>query len=307
MIFIIISKVKSACMALVPDTILYRLWNSVIILKSLSTKKKFEESEQYPVWLEWDQLELLHNKYPHPPKYNYDRASRYDRAKKQVGEMLKTIGREINQITKCLELGCGDGISSYILKNIGKIPTAIDVHVEKFEEEVGEAGVTFLQMNANNLEFEDGSFDLVFSCDAFEHFSDPELVLKEAIRVLKKGGYLYLSFGPLYNSPKGLHAYEEITVPYCHFLFPRDLLDKFITFKKKLPISYDQINCWSLKEFRNLFIKHSNKLQIIKYYEKFTPHHLDLIAQYPSCFKSKIQSFDELRVESIKALFRKTH
>ena len=75
-------------------------------------------------------------------------------------------------------------------------------------------------MDAANMQFEDETFDFVFSYDAFEHFASPENVLLEAIRVVRKRGYIYLEFGPLYYSPYGEHAYRSITVPYCQFLFP---------------------------------------------------------------------------------------
>jgi len=45
-----------------------------------------------------------------------------------------------------------------------------------------------------NLPFPDGSFDLVFSSTVLEHTEDPELVLAEAIRVLKPGGRMQFVF-----------------------------------------------------------------------------------------------------------------
>ena len=41
--------------------------------------------------------------------------------------------------------------------------------------------------------FEDQSFDLIFALDILEHIPDPESALDEIIRLLKKGGYLFIS------------------------------------------------------------------------------------------------------------------
>ena len=124
-----------------------------------------------------------------------------------------------------------------------------------------------LLMDAANLEFANESFDFVFSFDAFEHFKEPESVLKEAVRVLRKGGYIYLFFGPLYMSPMGLHAYRSITVPYCQFFFPKELLEEYADTNGLDAINFSQINYWALEDYRNLWKKYSNILEIIRYHE----------------------------------------
>jgi ubiquinone/menaquinone biosynthesis C-methylase UbiE len=43
-------------------------------------------------------------------------------------------------------------------------------------------------MNVHNMDFEDGTFDLVFSYDSFEHFEEPSKDFEEIIRVAKPGG-----------------------------------------------------------------------------------------------------------------------
>ncbi len=43
---------------------------------------------------------------------------------------------------------------------------------------------------AENLPFDDNSFDLIYSTNVLEHVQDPKLTLEESIRVLKPGGYL---------------------------------------------------------------------------------------------------------------------
>jgi len=43
---------------------------------------------------------------------------------------------------------------------------------------------------AENLPFDNNSFDLIYSTNVLEHVQDPKLTLEESIRVLKPGGYL---------------------------------------------------------------------------------------------------------------------
>lgn len=50
-----------------------------------------------------------------------------------------------------------------------------------------------MHQDAMNLSFEDDTFDVMISCDVFEHVADPQKALREAYRCLKKGGELLVS------------------------------------------------------------------------------------------------------------------
>lgn len=163
-----------------------------------------------------------------------------------------------------------------------------------------------MQMNAVDLKFEDESFDFVFSHDAFEHVGSPEDVLREAMRVVRKGGYIYLDFGPIYYSPFGEHAYESIPVPYCQFLFTREMINNFAIQKGLQTIDFNHVNGWSLEKYRRLWNKYSHVISKVRYYESIDLSHLDVIRAYPSCFKSKSNYFENFIVDNIKALFIKS-
>jgi len=129
--------------------------------------------------------------------------------------------------------------------------------------------------------------------------------LEEAIRVVRTGGYIYLNFAPLYMSPYGLHVYRLITIPYCQFLFPKELLQQFANAKGLSAMPFPDVNGWTLEDFRKLWNQYSHILKRTMYYERLNVSHLDLIMKYPSCFKSKNKYFDNFIVSSIEVLFKK--
>lgn len=273
--------------------------------KILKAKSIFEQASEEPVWLERDVLESLQQKYSSPPEYCYDPKSLEQRGKERAGQLLRLIPTKKEKINTFLELGCWDGMVNYALQRMGKISTGIDNRSDGFDERAVRAGIPLLQMDAAHLQFEDESFDCVFSYGSIEHFAKPELVLQEAIRVAKRGGYIYLESGPLYMSPLGLHAYDVITVPYCQFLFPRKLLNDFVNARGLYPINYDQLNGWSLENYHKLWKRYSHKLKRVRYHEEYDLSHVDLIMKHPSCFKSKTKCFTNFIVGSIEVLFKK--
>lgn len=67
---------------------------------------------------------------------------------------------------------------------------------------------------------DDASIDLLMSMDVFEHVMNPEQVLREWCRMLKPEGRAYVSFGPLWYHPHGVHLWELFPAPWTHLLFP---------------------------------------------------------------------------------------
>lgn len=77
------------------------------------------------------------------------------------------------------------------------------------------------QMNAEQLDFPDASFDCLLSISTFEHFHHPDRVLAEMFRVLRPGGAALVSFEPIWTCSYGHHlhhlgAVSGLVPPWSH-------------------------------------------------------------------------------------------
>ncbi|MBE1299344.1 MAG: methyltransferase domain-containing protein [Alteromonadaceae bacterium] len=95
--------------------------------------------------------------------------------------------------SKVLEIGCGIGLDSLQIAKIGHTLTAIDltdVAVETARKRFDDLGMnaTFKVGDAMALEFDDNTFDCVYSFGVLHHAPDTEKGINEAFRVLKPGG-----------------------------------------------------------------------------------------------------------------------
>ncbi len=80
--------------------------------------------------------------------------------------------------------------------------TVTDVFREKYPR----TAVSFRQGDLNDLStFGEGEFDIVGSDAVFEHLKEPSTVCREWNRILKPGGILYATFGPLWYGWHGDH------------------------------------------------------------------------------------------------------
>lgn len=90
-----------------------------------------------------------------------------------------------------LEVGCGTGNVSSFLASKGYSVVGSEYYTEALK--ISWPGFIKVQGNAENLPFKDGIFDCVGLFDVIEHFENDNAPLKEAVRVLKKGGFLIIT------------------------------------------------------------------------------------------------------------------
>ncbi len=132
-----------------------------------------------------------------------------------------------------LDLGCGDGGKTmYYASKQPKLIVGIDIDAAKicsakrFSDFMrAESDCCFLLGNAENCPFLPSSFDTILSEDCFEHYPNPEAVLKEAHRLLRPGGLFVIRFATYYNLD-GPHLLNFIRLPWAHLLFSDETLIK---------------------------------------------------------------------------------
>ncbi len=98
---------------------------------------------------------------------------------------------------RVLEIGCGTGASfPYYSKDVQVVATEPDAYMlKRAQRHLEERAITNVELHraaAEEIPFEDGSFDTVVSCWVFCHISDGTLqALSEIRRLLKPGGELH--------------------------------------------------------------------------------------------------------------------
>ena len=94
---------------------------------------------------------------------------------------------------KILDCGCGPGFFSIVLGKMGHEVIGIDYSegmLKEAEINCARHGVRgeLIRMDAENLEFDDGCFDLVVTRNVLWNLPHPDKAYSEIIRVLKNGG-----------------------------------------------------------------------------------------------------------------------
>ena len=183
----------------------------------------------------------------------------YDRIAKKYHEGRKTgwkmVYNEFNEVPatlsllekikgkKVLDLGCGTGIYTKILKRKGAKVQAIDISPKMIEiAKQYVRGVDFKIGTVYNLPYKSGSFDIVLASLVVHYFANLDAAFEEVRRVLKKGGFFIFSsynpvmaithrmkgrprkyriFGDYFDEGKFYKRWPRIKVrmPYQHFTF----------------------------------------------------------------------------------------
>jgi SAM-dependent methyltransferase len=113
-----------------------------------------------------------------------------------------------------LDLGCGPGYYGRALEAAGAGVAAVDLDAHSLGAPVPGAPAA-LRADAARLPFGDAAFDGVFCSNLLEHTPDPGAVVDEVARVLRPGGWGWLSWTNWY-SPWGGHGISPF-----HYLGPR--------------------------------------------------------------------------------------
>jgi len=97
-------------------------------------------------------------------------------------------------VERLLDIGCGDGSISIILKNATKAKEAFGIELspdgarKALQRGVNVTVFDLEELKEKKLPYPDGYFDLIFCGDIIEHIFEPSFLLREVSRVLKESG-----------------------------------------------------------------------------------------------------------------------
>ncbi len=246
---------------------------------------------------------LMRDGFRPPDVVRYDPEGLVIRAEEKIAQLTARVS--IASSSRVVELGCWDGMVLSALSPRVAAAYGVDRSRDGIDRRAVRAGVRFVQADAAALPFDRDSIDVVYSFAAFEHFADPGGVIGESARVLKPGGWLFLMFGPVYTSPYGLHAYRQIPIPYCHYLFTDAALRAYAA-RDGLAPTWPFVNGVTVTEYRRLWAEHGAAFESVYYREHPTGGvGAELIERYPDCFRGKVPAFDDLLVSAIEICLRK--
>ena len=129
----------------------------------------------------------------------------------------------IQTSSSVLEIGCGDGaLCGLIYKKYRCNLTGVDPSEDgiRFSREMFDRyrfKGSFKVSEGYRLDFSDGQFDIIVLADVIEHLQQPELMLEEIKRLLKRGGHVAIT------TPIRSSEYPEDKMHVQEF-FPEELL-----------------------------------------------------------------------------------
>lgn len=125
--------------------------------------------------------------------------------------------REVIRGGRVLDFGCGRGYQAAAMADCGAFVTGVDLN----RQELAIAEKTIRGRNVVLFEsIPPGSeYDLIYSQNSMEHWTDPSAILSLLSTHLASGGRLYITFAPPWYAPYGAHMGFFTKLPWVHLIF----------------------------------------------------------------------------------------
>jgi len=181
------------------------------------------------------------------------------RLNRRTFEVKNIIEKYLNERKiSCLDIGTADGLMLSKLNRFFNFEKVIGIDMSKELIETNKDKNINLQLgNAEELKFEDESFNLIIACAVIEHVDNPSKMLSECRRVLKKGGILILTS-------------------------PNQIYDKLVSLSGYIK-DEEHVETMNLKKMKQYLKKNKFKIIFSKYFMFFP------IFKFP--FEESIESF----------------
>ena len=171
--------------------------------------------------------------YPPPPE-PFEPRDRYDASKPPamdpdpLSRTRRVYGRRFEDALKdkvFLDIGCGLGDQVLGAARAGATLAVgidtVEVNLKMAEANARTVGVSDrVRFTTDTIAtFGTDWADVALSQNSFEHFDDPGQILAQAYAALKPGGLFFVTFGPSWWHPFGVHHMFMIRLPWAHCVF----------------------------------------------------------------------------------------
>lgn len=167
----------------------------------------------------------------------HDAQKRSRKAAKIVSVLQHFFGRDSLSGLLALDLGCSTGFTVDVLRAAGCEAVGIDIDAPGLAHANAKFGRDshFICADGARLPFADKSVDIVVFNHIYEHVVDPDAIMSEIHRVLRRDGAVYL----------GLANKLGIVEPHYRLPFlswvPKRLADKYVRVTRRADNYYEQL------------------------------------------------------------------
>lgn len=115
---------------------------------------------------------------------------------KRIETILKVLDQDKAKCENVLDVGCGSGEFTIMLKNYAENVVGIDYSedmINQAKSNNNANNVNFQFGDCNDINFENNNFDRIFALGLIDYVENIEKVIIELKRVLKKGGKLIVT------------------------------------------------------------------------------------------------------------------